>query len=108
MLKRSGVGGAEHGQDNTDTAVWGGHPVGTAGCNHTAIVGGAEPSEWRNFQLATLAWQKPDGMALAASVAQLLFGSQEAKKGERGVEEEITEQRAVKTEEVPGCGGAGL
>ena len=49
------------------------------------------------FNWQTLDWQKPDGMALAASVALRESESKERSQGEQ--REQITRQRAVRREE---------
>lgn len=79
-----------------EIAVWGGHPIGTAGC-HTASGGGQGPVSGGIFNWQTLALQKPDGMALAALVALQESESKERSQGEQ--REKITRQRAVGREE---------
>lgn len=59
--------------------------------------GGQGPVSGGIFNWQTLAWQKPEGMALAASVALPESESKERSQGEQ--REKITRPRAVKREE---------
>lgn len=68
--------------------------------SHTASRGGGgeqSPVSGGIFNWQTLAWQKPDGMALGASVALRESESKERSPGEQ--REKITQPRAVKREE---------
>lgn len=58
---------------------------------------GQDPVSGGIFNWQTLAWQKPDGMALAASVALRESESKERSQGEQ--REKTTQQRAVRREE---------